>query len=174
MLNDIIYITGQVLGIVAVILGFVSFQMKTARGILLFQTITAAVFSAHYLMIGAWTAVALNSLAAVQNIVYYFRDKRGSKSVVPPIIFCVLLIASTILTWEGWHSALIMAGLVVLSLSLALFDAQKIRFSMFIKSPLCLVYNIIAKSGGGIIYECTVLVSSAIGIIKESISKRKE
>ena len=51
---------GQALGILAVILGFVSFQMKTPKGILIFQILASAVFAIHYLLIGAITAMALN------------------------------------------------------------------------------------------------------------------
>ena len=160
------YIIGQVLGIVAVILGFISFQMKSPGRILLFQVITAFVFSVHYFLIGAYTAVALNLMASAQCVFYYFRDKRGSRSLAEPVIFTVLVIVAGILTWEGWYSVFIMSGLVVNSVSLAFSDAQKIRIAMFIKSPLCLLYNIFVLSGGGIIYECAVLVSSVIGILR--------
>ena len=89
MFEDIIYIIGQMLGIVAVILGFVSFQMKTPRGILIFQIIIAFVFSLHYLLIGAYTAVVLNFLAAVQSIISIMMpavlsdtlERRSSKSL---------------------------------------------------------------------------------------------
>ena len=74
------------------------------------------------------------------------------------------MIVTGILTWEGWHSLILTAGLTVLSLSLALLDAQGTRYAMLIKSPLCLFYNVIAHSLGGIVYECAVLVSSVIAI----------
>lgn len=165
---------GQALGIVAVILGFISFQMKTPKGILIFQVSTALVFSVHYLLIGALTAMALNLLAAVKCIVYLFRDKRGSKSLVEPIIFTVLTIITSILTWDSWYSALIMTGLVVNSIGLALPNANQTRMCMFIKSPLCLAYNLLVKSGGGVIYECAVLISSLIGIIANRKSKSEQ
>lgn len=164
-------IIGQLLGIVAVILGFVSFQMKTPRGILFFQIITSLVFSAHYLLIGALTAMALNLLAVIKCVVYFLRNKAGKNGFVAPAIFTVLTIITSILTWDGWHSAFIMTGLVVNTISLALPNANKTRLCMFIKSPLCLVYNAIASSGGGVIYECAVLVSSLIGVIRDRKEK---
>lgn len=167
-------VIGQLFGIVAVFFGFVSYQMKKSRGILIFQIITALFFCAHYFLIGALTAVALNLLGAISCVFYYFRDKRGSKSLVEPIIFIVLIIVASVLTWEDWYSAFIMSGLVVNLISLALSNAQKTRLCMFLKSPLCLVYNIIVSSGGGIIYECAVLISSLIGIIKNRPSKATE
>ena len=44
-MNNITYIIGQALGIVAVILGFISFQRKTQLGIIVTQCATALVFS---------------------------------------------------------------------------------------------------------------------------------
>ena len=169
-MDTVIEVIGQALGIIAVILGFISFQMKSSKGILAFQIITALVFSAHYLLIGAKTAVALNFAAAVQDVFYYFRNKRGSKSIAEPIFFTALMIALSILTWESWYSVFIMLGLAVISVSFSFTDPNKIRASMFIKSPLCLVYNILVISGGGIIYECAVLASSVIGIIRSKKS----
>ena len=67
-----IEIIGQALGIIAVILGFVSYQMKTPRGILIFQLTTASIFAVHYLLIGAYTAMALNLLCAISCLFYYF------------------------------------------------------------------------------------------------------
>ncbi len=163
---DIAYIAGQVLGIIAVILGFISFQMKTPRGILIFQVITALVFFSHYWLIDAHTAMALNLIAAIQCVFYYFRDKRGSKSLAEPIFFTVLILVVSIITWEEWYSVFIMVGLAVNSVSLAFSDAQKIRISMFIKSPACLIYNALVMSGGGTIYECAVLISALIGTFR--------
>lgn len=161
-----IYVIGQLLGIVAVVLGFISFQRQSPGEILIFQVITALVFSVHYFLIEAFTAMALNLVAAIQCVFYYFRDKHGSKGILEPVFFTVLVSIISVLTWEGWYSVFIMLGLVINSISLAFSDAQKIRISMFLKSPLCLLYNIFVLSGGGIIYECAVLVSSVIGTLR--------
>lgn len=171
---NMVEVIGQLLGIAAVVFGFVSYQMKTSRGILIFQMATALIFSVHYLLIGALTAAALNLLGAIKCVFYFFRDKRGSKSIVEPIVFIAIVIVTSILTWEGWYSLFIMSGLIVDTVSLALSNAQKTRLCMFLKSPLCLIYNIIVSSGGGIVYECAVLVSSVIGIIKNRPSKTSE
>jgi len=61
---------------------------------------------------------------------------------------------------------LLMAGLVVDTVGLAMSDAQMTRRFVFMKSPLCLVYNALVLSVGGIIYECAVLTSSLIGLLK--------
>lgn len=174
MPQEIPYMIGQVLGVVAVVLGFVSYQMKTPRGIIVLQLATAMVFAAHYYFIGAFTAAILNFLGGVKCLFYYFRDKRGGRSPVEPIIFVVMVVVSTLLTWEGWYSALIMVGLVVDTVGLSLGDPQKTRGLLFIKSPLCLAYNALVMSVGGIVYECVVLVSAVIGLVKYGKTNKEE
>jgi hypothetical protein len=78
------------------------------------------------------------------------------------------------MTWEGWYSVLIMLGLMVNSIGLALSDAKKIKVAVYIKSPLCLAYNVIVTSGGGIIYECAVLISTTVSLVRERLRGRSE
>ena len=167
MNEEALYVFGQALGILAVVFGFISFQMRSSGGILFLQIITALTFSLHYLFIGAMTAMALNLIAAIKCACYYLRDKRGGKSPLLPIIFTSLVVMTSVLTWEGWFSILIMLGLVVNSVSLALDNARIIKLSVYIKSPLCLAYNAIVASGGGVIYECAVLISSTVSLLRE-------
>lgn len=173
MSDETLYLLGQILGAVAVVTGFLSYQMKTQRGIIILQLTTGLIFTLHYVFIGAPTAIALNALGAVSCVFYYFRDKRGGRSIAEPIVFSVLIVILSLLTWEGWYSALIMIGLVFNTVSLTFKDPQHTRASVFVKSPLCLIYNAIVLSGGGIIYECAVITSSVLGIIKHKRAESK-
>ena len=161
-------IIGQILSFVAVLTGFISFQMKSAKGVLIFQIITAFVFAAHYLLIGATTAAGLNLVGAVKCICYYIRNKLQSKSPVVPIFFTTLIIITSLLTWDGWYSIFIMAGLAINSIGFALSNVQTIRRLNLIKSPLCLIYNICVLSTGGIIFETASIISSVIGLARNN------
>lgn len=44
MFGEAGYVIGQILSVVAVVLGFISYQMKTPKGMLVFQITTALVF----------------------------------------------------------------------------------------------------------------------------------
>ena len=166
-------IIGQILSIVAVIMGFVSFQMKTPRGVLILQLITALLFFVHYLLIDAISAAGLNFISSIQCICYYFRDKRKKKSFVITIFFSIIIIITSILTWSGWYTMFIMTGLVVLNIGFA-FSVRTIRKMNLIKSPLCLLYNVCVLSIGGIAYEMATFISSIIAIIKAQIQKKTE
>ena len=131
---------------------------------LIFQLATALIFSTHYLLIGAMTAMALNLISTIKYVCYYFRNRRTNKTLIEPIFFTALVIVTSLLSWDAWYSIFIMIGLVINSISFALPNAQLIRKFNLIKSPLCLIYNILAFSIGGIVYEIFTFVSSVIGI----------
>lgn len=82
-------------------------------------------------------------------------------------------VVTSILTWQGWYTVLIMTGLVVDTISLALSNPQKTRYCMLLKTLLCGAYNGIVSSVGGVIYESAVLVSSAIDVIKNRTAKEE-
>ena len=165
-MDNLSYIIGQILGIVAVILGFASYQRKTQFGIIVLQCVTALTFSLHYFLISAPTAVALNFLSAVICIFFAFRNKKQGKNIAEVIIASVFIAFAGVLTWENIYSSFLMAGLVTSTVSLSFSNPQNTRRAMFIKSPLCLIYNIAVTSMGGIIYECTVIASAIIGLVK--------
>ena len=81
------HIVGQCLGGIAVVFGFFSFQQKTPKRILTFEIITSAVFASHYLLLNAFTGVAMNMLCVVQCVAYYLRDKRQSRNAFLPLLF---------------------------------------------------------------------------------------
>jgi len=168
MFGEIGTIIGQILSIVAVITGVISFQMKTSKGILFFQIITALVFATHYFLIGAITATMLNFIGAIQCVCYYIRNRRQSKNPILPIFFTTLVVFTSLLTWDGWYSIFIMLGLLINSIGFASPNAQIIRRLNLIKSPLCLVYNLCVSSVGGIIFETASMISTAIGLVKNN------
>ena len=86
MEQDLFYIIGQILGAIAVVLGFITFQRKTQLEIIIYRLATALVFSAHYILISAPTAAALNFLSAVTCVIFAFRDKRSGKSKVEIVV----------------------------------------------------------------------------------------
>ena len=172
--GNVTYIIGQSLSVLAVVVGFIAFQMKTPKTMLIFQIATSLIFSAHYFLIGAMTAMTLNLVSAVKYVCYYIRDKREKKGLFIPIFFTILVIITSVLTWDRWICIFIMTGLVINSISFALTNAQLIRKLNLIKAPLCLIYNVAVFSTGGIFYESFTLISSIIGIIvnrKNSKSK---
>lgn len=163
---DPIFIIGQCLGAVAIALGFLSYQMKTQGQLILMQACTTAVFAIHYLMLGAITGMAMNIVSFIRCVVYYFRNRSGSTERITPIIFTVIMAIMGIVTWNAWYSVFIFLGLVINTMCMAFSDPQKVRASIFVTSPLVIVYDVFTLSIGGIIYESVAITSSVIGFIR--------
>lgn len=163
---DILQMIGQILGIVAVILGFISYQVKTDKKLLFVHMLTCAVFSVHYYLLGAIPAAVLNGVGVIRDFVYYHKDKSFYKPKLFPIIFAVVMLILGIYSSNGIHSVLIIAGLVINTVCLSFKDAQNVRKSVLITCPMVLVYDIIEHSLGGVIYESVAIISAIIGIIR--------
>lgn len=165
-MEEILYIIGQEFGIVAIILGFISFQLKTQGQLLIAQTSVATVFCLHYALIGGWTGMAMNMVGIIRCVAFYFRNKKGSKGRFLPMLFAVIMAVAGILTWEKWYSLFIFLGLVINSVCLSFSDPQNVRKSILVTSPMVIVYNCFKHSYGGLVYETIAIISSFIGILR--------
>lgn len=166
---DYVFLTGQIFGVIAVILGFLSYQTKNAKQLLIFQTATCAVFCVHYILLGAIPAFWLNAVGTLRNIVYYKKEKLGKAERILPWVFALVMAVLGIMSSVGWYSVFIVAGLVINTLCLSFKDAQHIRYSILVTSPMVLTYDVFVKSIGGIIYESVAIISSVIGIVRQKL-----
>lgn len=166
-MNDAGMIIGQLMGGVAVCLGFVSYQMRTRKLLMLAQLATAVAFCIHYGMIGAVSGMVMNFLCVVRNIVYYNKEKSKllSGSWVGAF-FAVVFGVAGILSWQGYYSAFMLLGQVISTVCMSLSDPQSIRKGILVASPLVLIYNLFVFSIGGVVYESVVITSSVIGVIR--------
>jgi len=161
-----LYFVGQCLGIVAIVLGFLTFQMKSREKLVVMQIAVTLSFVLHYLLIGAYSGMALNSVAMIRNIIFYFvgRDKPVPKYL--SILFAVLMCLMGILSWQAWYSVFAVLGLLINSYCMSFSNPQNIRKSILVTSPMVLVYDCFVLSIGGIVHESVAIVSAAIGIVR--------
>lgn len=157
---------GQFFGALAVLCGFLSYQTKDAKRLLIFQIATCAVFCAHYLFLGAIPAFWLNAVGTVRNIAYYKKEKLGAWAKILPWVFAVVMAALGIMSWNGWYSIFIVAGLVINTLCLNLKSAQSIRYSILVTSPMVFTYDVFVMAIGGMVYEAVAIISAVIGILR--------
>ena len=108
-LHGIGWMVGQGLGIVAIVLGFISYQVRTQRQLLFVQSAVSIVFCIHYCLIGAYSAMAMNSICIIRNIAYSYRTQKGIKNKLLPIGFVIIQAIMCFLTWEAWYSICVYA-----------------------------------------------------------------
>ena len=164
--NGWLWMVGQGFGILAIILGFVSYQVKTGRRLLFMQSLVAGVFCIHYALIGGYTAMAMNAVNIFRNFIYDYRTRKGIESKLIPLLFVGLQVVLGFFTWEAWYSVFVLAGICINTYCMSLPDPQKIRKSILVTSPMVLVYDVFARSVGGTVYESVALCSAFIGILR--------
>ena len=163
---------GHVLGFVSVGLFFYSYQCTEKRKLMVVQTVATALSCVQYLLIGAFSGFALNLVCIIRNLAFYYRDKYKRTDLVIPVIFSVCMAAASVFSWEGTHTLLITAGLVVNTMCMGMFGANDFRKTILISSTLILAYNAFALSYSGMLSESISLVSVIIGIIRFSVSQK--
>lgn len=165
-MGQILYYIGQGLGALAVILGFVNYQVKTREQVLYVHTATAVCFTLHYLFIGAYSGMVLNGFGIIRNIVYYFNGKKGNVSRPVAVIFALGMGVLGVLSWQNATSVLVVAGLIINSYAMSFSNPNNVRKSILVSSPLVLAYDVLVGSIGGAVYEAIVIISSVIGLIR--------
>lgn len=173
-MGELAYITGQIFGGVAILLGFISYQVKTQRQLIFMQSATAVVFCVHYFLIGAYTGMAMNAVNILRNYVYDKRNQRGGNDIYTPLIFALIQAVMGILTWNAWYSIFVFLGIVGNTVCMSFKNPQSVRKSIVITSPLVFTYDAFASSWGGMVYEAVAWVSAIIGIVRVTLGGKKK
>ena len=165
MRQELPFILGQALGILATVITVISYQMNTKRSLLLVQTTATACTCLAYLFLGASSGFALNTVCIVRNIVFYFQ-KEHKKVNIPAVLLALAMVGMGLLSWQGPVSLLIIAALAANTLFMSVGDPQLLRKSVLVTSTMILLYNILVFSLGGIANEGLSVISSAVGIVR--------
>ena len=168
-------IAAQAIGFVAMALLVYSFQKNTQKGILKLQMASESLWVVHYLLIGAYTGMALNFVGVARCYVYANREtkKWAGKSCVP-VLFFVISVAACALTWNGPASLLPMTSVCLSSFVLWSKNPRIIRFFSVPSCACWLIFNIISGSYAGVLTEILNIASIAVGIARYDIGKHKK
>ena len=171
---DVTFYIAQGFGALAVILGFISFQMKDAKKLLFIQCGVSAVFCVHFFLLGATTGFVLNVACILRNVAYYNKDKKYLSSIWVPIALSAMMGVLGVIFWEAWYSVFFVVSLIANTFCMSFKSPENIRRSILFTSPLALTYDAFASAYGGVAYEAFVIVSSVIGIVRTARAKRRE
>ena len=160
-------IIGQILGIVAPIITFVSYQVNSKNKLLILQTAATLSTCLSYMFLGADSGFALNIVCIIRNIAFFFQDSKSKMNMISAIILAAVMGGLGFLSWEGPISLLVILALAANTIFMSFGDAQLLRKSVIGTSSMILIYNIFIENPtiGGIINESVAIVASIIGII---------
>ncbi len=166
-------ILGHCIGGVAIVMFFLSYQVSEKKKLLVVQTLATALICLQYILIGAYSGFALNIICIIRNLLFYHRDKKPLSGVWLPIVLAVVMAGVSLFSWDGYHSLLIVGGLMINTVCMGVCDAQNLRKSVLVTCPMVFVYNLIALSYSGMISESISFISALIGILRFRKSESK-
>ena len=162
----LIELIGHVIGFIGVASIFASYQFKEKRVIMLGQTVGSACICFQFLLIGDPTAFALNGVCLVRNLIYNIKDKLGKIGSLSPYFFAVVMIAVSVLMWNGPITLLMMSGLAINTVCLGVCKPQGLRASLLLTCVLVLLYDIFVGSVSGALNEVLSVMSAAVSLIR--------
>lgn len=159
-------IIGQVLGVLATVLTFISYQTNKKKTLLIIQSAATVCTCLSFLFLGAKTGFALNIVCLARNMVFYFQNSKTKLYYALATVFTLLIVGVGALSWQGWISLFLIIALGVNTIYISIGKPQLLRKSILVTSSMVIVYNIFVFSIGGIANETISIISSVIGIIR--------
>ena len=158
---------GQILGFIAQIITFVSYQVNSKKKLLILKSAATHTTCLSYLLLGASSGFALNIVCIIRNVAFFFQDSKSRMNMISACILAAIMGGLGFLSWEGPISLLVIFALAANTIFMSFGDAQLLRKSVICTSSMILIYNFCIPNPtiGGIINESVAIVASIIGII---------
>lgn len=166
-------LAGQIVGMFATAALVSSFQCRKERTIACFWTVSAALFVAHYLMLGEVSGAVMESALLVRNLLVTSRRPWVMRRPTMWIMLAAIAGVS-LLSWESWFSLFPLLALIGSTAALWTDNAKAIKITQLaVTSPAWMVYNIHVLSWAGIVCETLDIGSVLVYFLREKLEKRK-
>lgn len=174
------YILSQVFTIIMYVLLAITYYVKNRKTVLIvsFASLVANILA--YVLLSAWTGLAMCFIALFRNIYFLLdekkngkRDKITKKDVIVLIVVYIAIIISTLFTYEGFLSLLSVLATSVYTYSVWQKKVIVYKFCGIPVGILWVSYNLYVKSIFGVILEAILLICSIGGYVIEKRSRYK-
>ncbi|MBO5913260.1 MAG: YgjV family protein [Clostridia bacterium] len=166
---------GEICGGVAVVIGFLMFQQKKRSRILLLKLTCDVLWGLHFLLLQAYTGVALSVVAAARAILFATIGAKDGKKPLPLLfVFLALNTGGIIFAWNSmWSICSLISGWLA---TLAFWQTVPTRIkvlSLFVCASQ-LTYAIGIGSRSAVVNEIITVVSITLFFIRILLKKRIE
>lgn len=162
----------QILGLTALIFMCLSYQKNNKKEFLSVQIIANIFYGLQYLLLSAFSALAMNIVSIARTSVFYNYEKSNKKITLPILaIFEVLIIILGFITFESYYSIIPIFIACIYAYGTWQKNLKLTYLIGIIASILWIFYNSIVGAYVSILGSFIELISSLFGFIK--ISKKK-
>lgn len=164
-------IASQIVGLAAVGLYLLSYQLKKRNAIVWITCISNALYVTQYIMLGAFSGAIMDFMSTVSSFLAAkkngkaFRKYAKAVAVSNMLVITAVGLASAYLQRE-WIELLPLAGALFQTGGLWFDDEQTIRKFGLCSAPCWLVYNFISQAYGASVGSVCAIVSIIISMIR--------
>lgn len=160
----ITYIISQIFVIIQYIFIITTYQVKTKRQIIIFNTLAATSAIISFLCLEAYSGCMMSLVSILRNLLFF---KMKEKDKIKLTIILIILFGLTIFTYNGILSLMPSVGTLLYTLSVWQNDTKIYKKYGILIELSWLIYFIYVKSLFGIILEGISLISIIIGLKRE-------
>lgn len=172
---DFVYILSQIFTIIMYALLAWTYFLKDKRKIVIVSAASLVANIIAYILLGAWTGLAMCIVAMLRNLYILWDEKQHGKRAQNEkrdYIFLALvylgIILATIPTYEGFLSLLSVFATSVYTYSIWQKSTKVYKFCGIPVGILWIAYNLYVKSIFGVILEGILLIASIAGYVAEA------
>ena len=162
----------QGIGFLGMACTVLAFQCKGYRKLVGLRGATELLFGLQYLLLGAYSGAAADFVGCLRNGIFLDCDRKGKSLRGWRLVFCVVFVSMSLLTWAGPKSLLSAVAKVASTIAYGSSNPRVIRLITLCSSSCWLVYNALVFSLAGIVCEVITLAAVLIGILRFDILKR--
>lgn len=168
------YLLAQILGFIGMAFIMIGMQQRKYGLIVFCENVNNLLCAIHYILLGGYTGMCICLASCFTNMVYWYRNKKGKSNFIYQVVFGILFVLLSLLSWHSIFSVFILIAKLVSSVSLGINNPRIIRLLKLISFPCWLVYDIHMGSLSGIVGDLMSIGSVVIGIIRLDIVKQKK
>ena len=157
------YIFSQILVIVYYLIYSYTFHLIESKKILIFGIIATVISSISYLLLNAYTGMAMCFVAIIRNLLFT-KDKNNTFNLI--LIFVLTLFAS-IFTFNSYFCLFNIIATLIYTYALWQKNTKTYKLLGIIVNGLMIVYDIYIQSIFGVVLISVAFISSIVGYLKE-------
>ena len=158
------YMLSQILVIVYYLIYSYTFHLKDNNKILIFGIIATIISSISYILLNAYTGMAMCFIAIIRNLLF----KKDKQSKFYLILILILTVVASIFTFDSYFCLFNIVATLIYTYALWQTNTKIYKLLGIIVNGLMIIYNIYISSIFGVVLISIAFVNSIVGFIKEN------
>jgi len=168
------YVISQVFAIIMYIFLALTYYMKDRKIILVLGILSLIASTISYILLNAYTGIAMNMVALIRNIIFILdekkngkKEKNNKKDIIILAILYMIITLFTVFTYKGFFSLFSVFATMLYTYAVWQKKANVYKILGIPIGILWIVYNVYVISLFGVILETVLLICSSTGYMLE-------